>query len=168
MTDIAAPCDTAATDTRSPYWTAVHYVYALVDPRDERVRYIGCSINPHERLFRGHCCKSHSPDIREWIAELRSESLRPRVVIIDSAIGFPYATDLESQAIYEYSQFHGQLLNRTNPILSDEIQRYERRAYKWLKGILRNAREETKYWHRIARNRRPRRDLMARNREAHQ
>ena len=58
-------------------------IYALVDPRDETVRYVGKSVDPTLRLAY------HVEDRRgrkgAWIAELKDDGLVPRMEILDRA-----------------------------------------------------------------------------------
>lgn len=64
---------------------ALVYIYALVDPRDHRIRYIGKTDNPKRRL------RSHMRDAREgktdhksrWIASLIREDLSPIIKIME-------------------------------------------------------------------------------------
>lgn len=96
--------------------TAIHYVYALIDPRDDRVRYIGCSMNPwHRRRIHMSCCDLH--DVRSWTRELRSLKLITTLVILDQGIGFLPTKRIEDRYIDEYDQFHGGLLNRHCPLV---------------------------------------------------
>jgi hypothetical protein len=62
------------------------YIYALVDPRDSRVRYVGKSINPAARL-NGHCHKTrnglHGNSLFcRWIESLADLGLRPWLRLI--------------------------------------------------------------------------------------
>lgn len=64
------------------------YIYGLFDPRDERVRYVGKSVNPQGRLdahlsvsLRGG---SDGP-LALWIRELHKLNLRPELVLLEDA-----------------------------------------------------------------------------------
>jgi len=63
------------------------FIYGLIDPRTDEVRYIGKSIRPLERL-RNHinepktnCHRSH------WIQGLKKEGLEPEIIIFESVWG---------------------------------------------------------------------------------
>src|SRR5260221_13049598 len=47
------------------------YIYALIDPRDGAVRYIGKTVNPTKRL-QNHKHKSHSQEIQVLVQDLAS------------------------------------------------------------------------------------------------
>jgi hypothetical protein len=58
------------------------YIYALIDPFTNQVRYIGKSIRPRERLQnhcndRSHCHRTH------WIQSLITRGLRPIMLLLD-------------------------------------------------------------------------------------
>lgn len=152
---------------RKPFWAATHYVYALIDPRTDSVRYIGVSIDPAERL-QAHIACSHSEVVNAWIASLAAHSMVPRLVIVGSAVGFHAANKIENRLIYEYRQFHGGLLNRTDPLWMAEVDDIERRVRKWLANMLRDARENAGYWKALCKRRKPRRDTRVLAQEAAQ
>lgn len=59
------------------------YIYALIDPRDGEVRYIGKSCRPRERLMNH--CNEHSRTWRvHWIQQLVSLGLRPTLAILET------------------------------------------------------------------------------------
>jgi hypothetical protein len=51
-------------------------IYSLTDPRTGRVRYVGESVRPRERL-RAHLSQRASPNVRTWVGELRLMRLAP-------------------------------------------------------------------------------------------
>jgi hypothetical protein len=60
------------------------YIYALRDPRNKAVRYVGCtSADPSKRL-QAHASSSweFGPK-RYWVDELRAEGLKPILQIVD-------------------------------------------------------------------------------------
>jgi len=64
------------------YADAPVYIYGLVDPRSGALRYVGKSIRPLERLTnhmneRSRCHRTN------WLASLRRDGVRPRMVILD-------------------------------------------------------------------------------------
>jgi len=51
------------------------YVYALIDPRDESIRYVGKSSNPARRLAT-HMSRAAAPAMRSWIALIGRPTVR--------------------------------------------------------------------------------------------
>jgi DNA-binding XRE family transcriptional regulator/predicted GIY-YIG superfamily endonuclease len=47
------------------------YVYALKDPRDDAIRYVGKSSNPAKRLA-SHCSKYAAAPVRAWVEDMRA------------------------------------------------------------------------------------------------
>lgn len=92
--------------------TETFYVYAMFDPRDNRVRYIGVSNNPERRVKR-QISHSHDADVRAWVAALKTEGVTPGHRILDSAEGQLYGHWAEKWWIGMYSFVcPGQLLNK--------------------------------------------------------
>lgn len=60
------------------------YIYALIDPRDDQIRYIGKSNKPNSRFSR-HCQSQVDVNThkRNWINNLMSSGLLPELLIID-------------------------------------------------------------------------------------
>lgn len=60
------------------------YIYALIDPRDSHVRYIGKANNPKER-YNNHFNSSRDKNTykRNWINSLRNDGYRPELLILD-------------------------------------------------------------------------------------
>lgn len=58
------------------------YIYALIDPRDEKIKYVGKSNNPKKRL-PGHY-HAYKPTIKYyWLHKLRRLGLKPELIILD-------------------------------------------------------------------------------------
>lgn len=57
------------------------YIYGLIDPRTDRVRYIGKSIRPMERLAN-HCNEQSRTWRTNWLRQLSAKGLRPSLVIL--------------------------------------------------------------------------------------
>lgn len=62
------------------------FIYALVDPRNNAVRYVGRSVNPEDRAKK-HLHETYSRAKAAWIASLKSEGLRPRLAVLDEVVG---------------------------------------------------------------------------------
>jgi hypothetical protein len=79
--------DTGPLPEHKPTGDVVAYIYGLVDPETEQIRYIGKSIRPAERLENhineppSNCHRSH------WLQKLKRAGLRPGIVIIESVVG---------------------------------------------------------------------------------
>jgi len=58
------------------------YIYALVDPRDKSVRYIGQSINPKMRFVQ-HLKDDINVHKKMWFDDLNNNGLRPEMIVID-------------------------------------------------------------------------------------
>jgi hypothetical protein len=63
----------------------ITFIYALVDPRDGQIKYIGKSNNPHQRLFTHYCDKRANPKLN-WLNKLKSLNLRPEVLVLDKVL----------------------------------------------------------------------------------
>jgi hypothetical protein len=91
--------------------TQTAWVYALIDPRDNQVKYIGKSINPKARL-REHIykCKFEHTEKGNWVKKLLSLSLEPQMKLLKEAqhTEIPY---WEEYYIKHYKSFGINLLN---------------------------------------------------------
>lgn len=58
------------------------FIYALKDPRDKAVRYIGKTINLMERL-RGHLIEKRESHKMRWLSQLTELGLKPEMEIIE-------------------------------------------------------------------------------------
>lgn len=64
--------------------TDIAYIYALIDPRDESIRYIGKTINPKSRMscHISECKKSDRNYRLNWVRNLLSNGLHPKMKIL--------------------------------------------------------------------------------------
>jgi hypothetical protein len=60
------------------------YIYALIDPRNGQIRYIGKANNPNER-YKNHfnSARDKNTHKRNWINSIRKDGFRPELLIID-------------------------------------------------------------------------------------
>ena len=59
------------------------YVYALICPIDNQIRYIGATINPSIR-FKQHLKDTYNIRKKEWIDNLSASNELPEMIILDS------------------------------------------------------------------------------------
>ena len=60
----------------------MYTIYALLDPRDSQVRYVGVTRQPLKRRLHGHIARS-TESTSAWVKELRALSLRPSIVPLE-------------------------------------------------------------------------------------
>lgn len=60
------------------------YIYALIDPRNNQIRYVGKANNPYER-YKNHfnSARDKNTHKRNWINNVRKDGFRPELLIID-------------------------------------------------------------------------------------
>ena len=85
------------------------YIYALVDPRDDTIRYVGETADPEKRLMR-HIMRSKTACMREWIGELRAVDKAPRMRIVE-VLDYEYSIIAEQHWIHHYLDLGANLLN---------------------------------------------------------
>ncbi len=66
------------------------YIYALLDPRNNSVYYIGMSKNPEQRQKDYEKCThensyaSHNPFLVDWLVTLREQNLKPFFLVLQT------------------------------------------------------------------------------------
>lgn len=112
-------------------------VYALVDPRDNSVRYIGASTQTLQARLNGHL-KSKSPRVKAWVDELAVQGLKPRIEPITEGVPKDELADLERAEITRRLVAGEQLLNesataqgRRGLARKCEMDRIERERAAW-------------------------------------
>jgi DNA-binding XRE family transcriptional regulator len=76
------------------------FIYSLVDPRDDTVRYVGCAIDVEER-FNQHLRDNGNTSKCKWLTELKKQGLLPRLEILEVVDGFFSAFSREDYWIRE-------------------------------------------------------------------
>jgi len=89
------------------------FIYALKDPRDNKIRYIGKANDPHER-YSNHInkCRDKNTHKRNWINNLRNEKLRPILEILEE-VPIEEWKEFEKMYIKTYSDEGCDLMNYT-------------------------------------------------------
>ena len=94
-------------------------IYALVDPRNELIYYVGKS-SVGERKPLTHLFQSHSDAVNEWIAEMGEHWFYPEIVVIEKVEDLNDLPDRERYWIDHYSQMNPEILN-VNSVNKDHI-----------------------------------------------
>jgi predicted GIY-YIG superfamily endonuclease len=68
-----------------------YIIYALIDPRDSSIRYIGITDNPDQRLKEHLRGRGGNPPKREWVYELRQLGLVPIMQPLETGLSLPTA-----------------------------------------------------------------------------
>lgn len=102
-------------------------IYALIDPRDHLVRYIGQSTDPAIRLKSHLSLAQGSQQKRAWLRDLKGLKLKPTVHILETVKGY-LAADEREQYWIGYYLAHGQVLTNFLPqpklhLLTNEAKR---------------------------------------------
>lgn len=88
------------------------YIYALVDPNTDEVRYIGKTNNLKRRLG-DHCNKGmpgNNPHKSHWIAKLRAEGKKPKIIVLQECDSDTWE-EAESHWISHYRSIGARLTN---------------------------------------------------------
>lgn len=85
-------------------------IYALIDPRDNEVRYIGLTEYPDERL-KQHIQGDGNIPKRQWINELSQIGLKPYMHTIETVQTLSSAFDREGHWIQHYTHAGAKLVN---------------------------------------------------------
>lgn len=92
--------------------TKTYFIYALVDPRNGDIRYVGLSNNPTTRAA-GHVSSNRIPQMREWVAELAGRLHVPQLQILEKIDGDrDEARKAESTWIVTLADSGARLINR--------------------------------------------------------
>src|SRR5215470_16651099 len=94
-------------------------IYALIDPRDNSIRYIGKTYDPDKRKEEHLRGGDGNVPKREWIYELRLLGLTPIMQPIETGLSLAVALERETMWIQHYLNAGIQLVNlRNTPYVS--------------------------------------------------
>lgn len=113
-------------------------VYALVDPRDNRVRYIGATTQPLKTRLYGHLKGPASRRVKAWVKELGAVGLTPRIEPIHAGVATSELRESERAEITRRLIAGEKLLNesatapaRRHIERQQELDRQERERAAW-------------------------------------
>jgi hypothetical protein len=90
-------------------------IYALIDPRTDKVRYIGCTAWPKER-FRQHINDAKNgldkSKKAKWILEMLSFGIEPKMVKLD---------EVESEQRFYWEDYYAKQYPKEDLLNSEEI-----------------------------------------------
>lgn len=95
----------------------MHTVYVLIDPRNERVRYVGITEDVYARFYQHLRCLENNVDKNLWIQELKSENVMLIMRTVGLAETFEEAREREDYWIHHYLSQGERLLNVQLPQL---------------------------------------------------
>lgn len=119
----------------------VGVLYALVDPRDQAVRYVGQTTRPLAVRLAGHLTNP-APRVGTWLRELNEHGVLPDIVPLQESV--PAA----SLAAVERAEITRRLLNGDE--LLNEQGTAEARAVLWERRVAAEAEQERADWMRMA------------------
>ncbi len=88
--------------------SGVWFIYALVDPRDEGVRYVGVTDKALADRLRGHLRKPTNGLMRSWLSDVRASGLLPSIRLLSAPLGH---WEHAEQGWIAWFRRRGQLLN---------------------------------------------------------
>lgn len=78
--------------------TTTGTVYVLIDPRDDRVRYVGATTKTLKARLKGHRTRA-AARVKAWIDELATEGLTPRIEPVNEGVPESQLRDCEREEI---------------------------------------------------------------------
>lgn len=85
-------------------------IYALIDPRDNKIRYIGKTTQPILNRLAGHLAQPTNPAMRVWINSLALQGLTPRIETVTTTTVARLDTE-EQRQIHRHAKAGHRLLN---------------------------------------------------------
>lgn len=89
----------------------MYYIYGLIDPRDNEIKYIGITNKPKVRLSQHRRADDKRDTKGRWVIELRNIGLKPDMIILFETGSISEASEKE----FEYQELYnkdGKLLSK--------------------------------------------------------
>lgn len=96
-------------------------IYALIDPTDEKVYYVGQTRNPHRRLEQHLAARHHRGKKGEWLRQLNQKGQQPLMKILEIVAG-------EKAALAKEQEWIRHFLEGEMPLLNHEAQPRQKHA----------------------------------------
>ena len=116
--------------------TGQYVIYALIDPTDHRVCYVGQTCNPQTRLAQHLAHRSHRGEKGAWLRSLEEKGHRPIMQILERV------TDKET-ALAREQVWIRRFLERGMPLMNSEAKAQTRPERLYLKQAILPTRQET-------------------------
>ena len=87
--------------------------YILVDPRDNKIKYVGQTMYPDSRLANHLSPSNKNIDMRNWVNELKKVGKKPKLVTITRHKNDIECDMIERHLIREFSKSN-KLINKLN------------------------------------------------------
>jgi hypothetical protein len=110
------------------------FIYALVDPRDDSIFYVGASVNPELRLYQHRWCYFTGQALKVVIAELDACGIKIGVRVLEEA-NDQNRDERESYWIAKLQAEGLQLTNKGNPANVQQMEGRARRRALWAARI---------------------------------
>lgn len=122
-------------------------IYALIDPRDNKIRYIGKTTQPVLTRLAGHLAQPTNPAMRAWIASLSLQGFIPRAEVVATA-SLPVLDREEQRQIHRHAREGHRLFN--SPYYKEHLADLDRPATPAPRAKQRSVAAERPEW-RMAR-----------------
>jgi len=86
-------------------------IYGIVDPTNNTCMYVGKTTEGIKRAAV-HLIHSHNINLREWVCELRNNSLVPIIIILEKGLTLDQIDSKETFWINEYKKLNPNLFNK--------------------------------------------------------
>lgn len=89
-------------------------IYALVDPRDNAIRYVGMTGNVYQRFQAHLACRGKNPMKDAWITELKKQNVMVLMHTLETVETLVQARKRETYWIAHYEHLGASLLNNVS------------------------------------------------------
>lgn len=93
----------------------MRYIYVLLEPDADIVRYVGQTTDPKQRLVAHLACPGENKAKDEWIKRLKTAGLKPRMEVVQRTKDNHEAALAEEEWIEFYRVHHHPVLNGVRP-----------------------------------------------------